>query len=73
MSTLFEGLTNFGPQVGAELKRLGTQGAAELAHALFSGSPYLPYGPGQEALSPQIQKAGQDMEDQQRENEGLGR
>ena len=34
--------------VGAEMGRLGTQGAAELAAALFNGSnAFVQYGPGQ--------------------------
>lgn len=41
------GLKNFGPQVGAELKRQGVQGSAELASALFTGQSYVPYGSGQ--------------------------
>ena len=35
------------PEVGAELKRLGVQGQMETANALFSGSAFVPYGPGQ--------------------------
>jgi hypothetical protein len=41
------GLKNFGPEVTAELSRLGTQGAMELASALFNGDGFVPYGPGQ--------------------------
>ena len=33
--------------VGAELGRLGKQGQAELASALFNGSAFVPYGEGQ--------------------------
>jgi hypothetical protein len=43
----FKGLENFGPQVGAEFSRLGTQGAMELSGALFNGSAFTQYGPGQ--------------------------
>jgi hypothetical protein len=48
ISAIAPGLENFGQEVGAELSRLGTQGAAELASALFSDSnAYVPYGQGQ--------------------------
>lgn len=33
--------------IGAELGRLGVQGQAELAGALFNGNAYVPYGAGQ--------------------------
>jgi hypothetical protein len=39
---------NAGAEMGAELSRLGTQGAMEMAHALFNGSAFTPYGPGQQ-------------------------
>jgi len=42
-------------EMGAELSRLGTQGAAELASALFSGgNAYVAYGDGQSVEAPQI-------------------
>lgn len=41
------GLKDFGQETGAELSRLGTQGAMELSSALFSGHAFVPYGPGQ--------------------------
>jgi type IV secretion system protein VirD4 len=47
------GLKNLGPEVGAELKRLGTQGGMELASALFNGDGFVPYGPGQYTPSPE--------------------
>jgi hypothetical protein len=54
ISAIAPGLENFGQQVGAELDRLGTQGAAELASALFSdGNSYVAYGRGQYAPSPE--------------------
>jgi hypothetical protein len=38
----------FFKDVGAEMSRLGTQGAMELASALLgNGSAFVPYGPGQ--------------------------
>ncbi len=40
--------------VGAELRRLGKHGSAELASALFSGHSFVPDGPGQYTPSPQI-------------------
>ena len=37
-------------EIGAELGRLGVQGQAEIAGALFNGSTaYVPYGAGQQA------------------------
>jgi hypothetical protein len=56
---IFESLSNFVmdevvPQVGAELGRLGQQGAAEMAAGLMADSPfYVPYGQGQ--LSPDVE------------------
>jgi hypothetical protein len=47
------GLSNMGPQIGAELKRLGTQGSMELASALFNGHGFVPYGPGQYTPTPE--------------------
>jgi hypothetical protein len=47
------GLKNFGPEVAAEFKRLGTQGAMELASALFNGHGFVPYGPGQYTPTPE--------------------
>jgi len=47
MSAIAPGLENIGPQVSAELSRLGTQGAMEMAQALFNGAAFTPYGPGQ--------------------------
>lgn len=41
------GLDSLLPQVMAELSRLGKQGAMEAASALFGGSGFVPYGPGQ--------------------------
>ena len=44
---LAPGLKNAGQEIKAELSRLGTQGSMELASALFNGSSFVPYGPGQ--------------------------
>lgn len=41
------GKNGFIADIKSEIKRLGTQGAMELAHALFAGSAFTPYGPGQ--------------------------
>jgi hypothetical protein len=54
----FKGLENFGPQVGAEFSRLNTQATMELASALFNGSAFVPYGPGQYTPTPEM--AGPD-------------
>jgi hypothetical protein len=45
--SLAPGLKNMGPELAAELKRLGTQGQMEFASALFNGNAFVPYGPGQ--------------------------
>jgi hypothetical protein len=61
--------------MGAELGRMGTQGAAELASALFGGSDaYVAYGRGQDPPSvegqeqavhaveaPQMERGGMEM------------
>lgn len=75
MHKLFEGLSNIGPEVGAELKRLGTQGSMELANALFNGSAFVPYGPGQYTPTPEMEKPGQEqnIEVPQQANEGIER
>jgi hypothetical protein len=41
------GLENLVREVKAEMGRLGTQGAMELASALFQGHAFVPFGPGQ--------------------------
>jgi hypothetical protein len=70
ISAIAPGLENFGAEVGAEMSRMGTQGAAELASALFSDSnAYVPYGQGQQAIevepqqveAPQIERGGMEM------------
>ena len=60
--------------LGNETKRLGTQGAMELASALFSGQGFVPYGPGQYTPStvpeketnkapaqPEIERSGREV------------
>jgi hypothetical protein len=41
------GLKDVVHETKAEMSRLGTQGAMELASALFNGHGFVPYGPGQ--------------------------
>ncbi len=40
-------LSNILSDIGSELGRLGVQGQMETASALFNGSAFVPYGPGQ--------------------------
>ena len=40
--------------LAAETNRLGTQGSMELANALFNGTGFVPYGPGQYMPSPEV-------------------
>ena len=61
------GLDNFGPEVSAELSRLGTQGAMEMAQALFNGAAFTPYGPGQYTPTPEMGKGSQELEVQKTE------
>ncbi len=53
MQMMSESLDNFGPEVSAEMSRLGTQGQMEFASALFHGSAFVPYGPGQYTPTPE--------------------
>jgi len=39
--------------IGSELGRLGVQGQMEAASALFNGSAFVPYGPGQYTPTPE--------------------
>jgi len=48
---LFDRLKAIGPEVGAEVSRLGRQGSSELASALWAGHAFVPYGPGQYVTS----------------------
>jgi hypothetical protein len=67
------GLKDLVPEAKAEMSRLGTQGAMELASALFNGNSFVPYGPGQYTPSSEqgkdvgvhgaeAQKEGQQLE-----------
>ena len=47
------GLKNLIPDVKAEMSRMGTQGAMELASAIFNGDGFVPYGPGQYTPTPE--------------------
>jgi hypothetical protein len=62
MSSLFDRLGDIVPEVGAELNRLGKQGQMELANALFNGSAFVPYGPGQYTPTPEMEQAGQEQQ-----------
>jgi hypothetical protein len=59
---LAPGLSNAGQEIGAEMQRLGTQGSMELASALFNGSGFVPYGPGQ--YTPDVQHEQGHAQDQ---------
>ncbi|MBI1347059.1 hypothetical protein GC163_12305 [bacterium] len=77
ISAIAPGLENVGPQVGAELSRLGTQGAMEMAQALFNGAAFTPYGPGQYTPTPELDQGSHEQVVQpaepQREQEQGGR
>ena len=66
MSDLFK-------EIGAEIKRLGTQGQMELANALFNGHGFVPYGPGQ--YTPSTLQHGKEVQvpEQEQERESSGR
>jgi hypothetical protein len=67
ITAIAPGLENVGPQVSAELSRLGTQGAMEMAQALFNGAAFTPYGPGQYTPTPEVDKGGQELDVQKAE------
>ncbi len=56
LAALAPGLKNVVPEIGAELSRLGTQGAMEMASALFGNGAFVPYGPGQYTPTPDVGK-----------------
>jgi hypothetical protein len=59
------GLKNFGPEVKAELNRLGTQGSMELASALFNEHGFVPYGPGQYTPSPEQSQSHENQQERE--------
>jgi hypothetical protein len=75
ISAIAPGLNNVGAEIGAELSRLGKQGALEMAQALFNGAAFTPYGPGQYTPTPQVGKDhGQEVKTEpQQEREHGGR
>lgn len=58
------GLKDVSVEANAEFSRLGTQGAMELASALFNGSGFVPYGPGQ--YTPSVEHAQVSNDTQER-------
>lgn len=66
VQALAPGLKDVIPEGKAEISRLGTQGAMELASALFNGHGFVPYGPGQYTPS-------QNLPTQQQERGGMER
>ncbi len=69
LKSVFARLTS---EIGQEIGRLGVQGSAELASALFNGSAYVPYGQGQNRANAQHNMEGlhENEKERQRENEG---
>lgn len=69
------GLKDFVPEIKAELSRLGTQGAMELASALFGNGAFVPYGPGQYTPDPASheQTASAPAQQPEHERSGMGR
>lgn len=54
------GLRDVAAETKAEMSRMGTQGAMELASALFNGSGFVPYGPGQYTPSVEQDRGAQE-------------
>jgi hypothetical protein len=75
------GLKDVVPEVKAELGRMGTQGQMELASALFNGSAFVPYGPGQYTPSQEHEhgvhgqqgKEAEQQQEMQQDRGGRGR
>ena len=65
ITAIAPGLQNAGAEVSAELSRLGTQGAMEMAQVLFNGAAFTPYGPGQ--YTSEVEKSVPDQEVQKAE------
>jgi hypothetical protein len=61
--TVAPGLENFAQDVKAEMSRQCIQTRMELASALFAGSAFVPYGPGQ--YTPSVDHAQQQPEPEQ--------
>ena len=57
LATRQTGWERFVSEITNEGKRLGTQGAMEMAQALFNGAAFTPYGPGQYTPTPEMDKA----------------
>ncbi len=72
VQAMLPGLKKMGAEVGAEMSRLGTQGAMELASALFNGDGFVPYGPGQYTPTPEHGQE-QPHEQQQEQQREIGR
>lgn len=72
---VFERIMEIGPEVAAEGNRLAIQGSMELANALFNGSGFVPYGPGQYTPTREMeqQSNGHATAIPQQENEGMER
>jgi hypothetical protein len=66
VQALAPGLKNFGPDVKAELSRLGTQGSMELASAIHKGNAFVPYGPGQ--YTPSVEYEHEHEHEQQHDH-----
>lgn len=64
MKEVFKQIMESGPvqEIGAELGRLGVQGQAEAANALFNGSAFVPYGEGQRGVEPEVQQAAPEVQ-----------
>jgi hypothetical protein len=70
LSAIAPGLQDAGTEMKAEMSRLGTQGAMELANALFNGSAFVPYGPGQYTPTPEMDQGRQEEPEPQIEHGG---
>lgn len=59
-------------EIGQELGRMGVQGQAELASALFTGNAYVPYGQGQQRPSVEhgLEGLHNEAQEMQQENDG---
>lgn len=65
-------LEMMGQDIWNDARRLTIRGSAELANALFNGSAFVPYGPGQfiKAQQHKQEQAGHDQAEMARENDG---